>query len=122
MLAGDEMGEGLPRTAEPVEEAVDDRCDAVGGDEPDIALKFGAAADKDAVEADPAHQYLGDVGWPAAGCADTEQGDEAAFAGRSDRLVQRRGAADVKHGVDAAGAPFAHSFGPARIPVIHRQI
>ena len=56
--AGDEVGEGLPRAAKPVEDAVDDRRDTVGSDERHIAVELGAAPDKDPVEADPAHQDL----------------------------------------------------------------
>ena len=56
--AGDEVREGLPRAAKPVEDVVDDRRDTVGSDERNVAAELDAAPDKDPLEADPAHQDL----------------------------------------------------------------
>src|SRR5271169_64382 len=122
MPAGDEVGEGLPRAAEPVEDAVDDRRDAVTGDERDIALELGAAPDKDPVEADPAHQDSRKIGRPAAGRRDAKQCNEAAVTRRPNRLVESLGAADVEYGVDPATAPSANLLGPALAAVIHRKV
>src|SRR5271156_2215990 len=113
MLAGDEVGESLPRAVEPVEDAGDDRRDAVGGDERNIAVELGAAPDKDPLEANPAHQDLRQIGRSAAGCPYAEQRHEAAVARCPNRLVESLGAADIEHGVDAAITPFANPLGPA---------